>query len=206
MLQCAEGPRQHPCEPKPEALVWIEEVAVDNSDALDPLLPITGTLRYRTTQVIHEPLAIRLTCEPPGRGSTCLYHHLLRLQPPAGTMGFTLAPIGDLRDGNGVPFVGALPLFFEIVATAEPNPHPTAGFAGQSMPGFPQPQPAGPRACCRRCRSCRGCPSRHCRCRRSIRCLTIRRRNRLGRLSRNRQSATSERCWSRFAEYGAAVC
>ena len=55
-----------------------------------------------------------------------------------------LPPIGDLHDGNGVPFVGALPLFFEVVATAEPNPHPTTGSPAQALPGVLQLQPDWP--------------------------------------------------------------
>ena len=143
MLQCAEGPRQHPTESKPEPVVWIEEVTVDNAAALDPMAPITGTLRYRTTQLLREPIAIRVTCEPPGRGSTCLYYHLLRLQPPAGTVRFTLSSVGDLRDGNGVPFVGALPLFFQVVTTSGPQPQTTGGSPGQVI-GVSQPQPGWP--------------------------------------------------------------
>ena len=93
--------------------------------------------------MIREPLAIRLTCEPPGRGSTCLYHHLLRLQPPAGNLQFRLSPVGELRDGDGVRFVGALPLFFQIVTTSGPQPQSTGGLPGQ-VPGVSQPQPGWP--------------------------------------------------------------
>ena len=66
------------------------------------------------------------------------------LRPPADTVGFTVMPFGALHDRDRVAFVGALPLFFEVVIPPAPQPHPTAGYAGQSLPAMLQPHLARP--------------------------------------------------------------
>jgi len=147
MLECAEGLRQQGRTSSSEPVVWLEEVTVDNATSLDRLRPITGSLHYRSNQHLLDPSAIRVVCEPPGRGQICLFYHLFHLSPPGGTVKFSLSPLGDLHDQDGTPFTGALPLFFQIWTTAERSPHSAVCTPVPVLPGTPkprQPQPGSP--------------------------------------------------------------
>jgi hypothetical protein len=120
MLVCWPGATRQDHGPKPEPLVWLEEVDVVHASCLDRNAPITGTLRYRTDRLFLEPLAIHVTCEPPGRASMTLYSYPPALHPPAGAIRFSCSSLGDMPDRDGVRFAGAVPLFFRVFTADEP--------------------------------------------------------------------------------------
>lgn len=138
MLVCSEGPPQQDRLLSYEPAVWLENIAIDNAKSLDRSRPITGTLRYRTDRVLLDPSAIRVVCEPPGRGRICLFHYLFQLTPPEGAVMFSLPPLGDLLGQDGTAFKGALPLFFQIWTTAEHDSLSTAYFAPSVVSGPPK--------------------------------------------------------------------
>jgi hypothetical protein len=146
MLVCAKGLPQQDHTSSSESVVCIEEITVDNATSLDRLRPITGSLRHRSNEHLFDPLAIRVVCEPPGRGRICLFHHLFHLSPPEGMVKLSLPPLGDLPDSDGSPFTGAVPLFFQIWTTIERSPRSTVP-TPPVLPGAPkpeQPQPGSP--------------------------------------------------------------
>lgn len=110
--------------PHPEAPVRLEKVVVDNAQALDRSARVTGAVTYRTERHWFVPLAVQAVCEPPGRTNMVFYHHLLGLPQGEGEFRFSLSPLGDLRDRKGKPFIGALPLFFQVVLAGEPEKEP----------------------------------------------------------------------------------
>ncbi len=123
-MRCAEGPSHEVREPTVEPFVLIEQVKVDDADSLSRLQPITGTLQYRAKQVQLAPVAIKVDCEPPGRGRLSLYHHLSCLVPMEGNVKFSLLQLGDFLDAGGNQFASVLPLFFQIWTAPPPLPAP----------------------------------------------------------------------------------
>lgn len=123
-LLSARGLNEQSHSPHPEPLVRLEKVVVDNAHALDRSAPLTGTVTYRTERTWFLPLAIQAVCEPPGRNNTVFFHHLFRLPQGEGAIQFSLSPLGDLKDQTNDPFVGALPLFFQMVLIGEPEKEP----------------------------------------------------------------------------------
>ena len=114
MLVCWPGATRQDHGPKPEPLVSIEEVDVDHASSLDRSAAITGTLHYRTSRLLLEPLALHVTCEPPDRSSMTLYAYPPALHPPAGAVRFSFSSLGEMPDPHGIPFSGAVPLFFQV--------------------------------------------------------------------------------------------
>lgn len=135
MLVCAASSFVDHSDPKNEPAVWLEHVEIDSAEALDRSQPITGTLHYRTAEFIADPLAIQAMCEPPGRPSTILFHHLHGLIPPQDEIRFSLPPLGDMRDDQGTQFVGVVPLFFQICMAPRP---PQPAFSCRPSP-IPSP-------------------------------------------------------------------
>jgi hypothetical protein len=120
-LVSARGLTAHAHEPRPSALVTLEQVAIDGAEALDRSQPIKGTLKYRTNQLWSLPLALVAVCEPPGRMNVLLYYHLNHLAQGEGEMRFQLPVMDKLRNREGGPFTGVLPLFFQINIVGEPE-------------------------------------------------------------------------------------
>lgn len=120
MLVCWPGATRQDHGPKPEPLIWLEDVDVDHASFLDRSAAIIGTLRYRTDRLLLEPLAIHVVCEPPDRGSKTLYAYPPTLLPPDGAVRFSFSSLGDMPDRDGVPFTGAVPLFFRVFTTEAP--------------------------------------------------------------------------------------
>lgn len=120
-LVSARGLTAHVHEPRPGSLMTLEQVAIDGAEALDRSKPITGTLKYRTEQWWALPLALVVVCEPPGRTNVVLYHHLEQLAQGEGEVRFQLPSITQLRNRQGSPFSGVLPLFFQICIVGEPE-------------------------------------------------------------------------------------
>lgn len=137
MLVCAESPRVNEPVPTVEPLVWLEDVEVDNAASLNRSQPITGTLRYRTKEFIAEPLAIRAVCEPPGRASTILSHHIFCLPPPEGAIQFSLPAIRNLRDAAGKEFTGLVPLFVQMWLTKKHATQADLPFPRTPLPKAP---------------------------------------------------------------------
>jgi hypothetical protein len=124
VMACAGGPPREVHEPTVEPFVSLKHIAVDNAESLSRLLPITGTLQYRAKRVLLDPVAIKVDCEPPGRGRVSMYHHLPCLAPREGTLKVSMHQIGDLYDASGKPFAGVVPLFFQIWTAPQQSPHP----------------------------------------------------------------------------------
>jgi len=120
-LVAAQGLNQHDHEPHRDALVQLQQVAMDRANAHDLAEPITGTLRCHTDQWWALPLAIQAVCEPVGRSNLLMYHHLEQLTRGKNVVRFRLPPIGKLQDREGQPFSGVLPLFFQICIVGEPE-------------------------------------------------------------------------------------
>jgi hypothetical protein len=145
MLVSGRGLTQHHHEPHPEPPVRLEQVEVDRADALDRLMPIRGTLKYRTDQWWIVPLAIQAACEPAGWTCVVLYHHLDGVPRGEGTVRFLMPPPDDLRDRQGRPFAGVLPLFFQVCIVGEPEKACRAVPLGPaSLPGYLPPQAIQP--------------------------------------------------------------
>lgn len=145
MLVSASGLTRHNHEPHPDPPVRLGQVEVDNAESLDRSVPTKGLLKYRADQWWMMPLAIRAACEPAGRASKALYHHLDGVPRGEGSVRFLLAPIGDLRDRQGQPFGGVLPLFFQLCIVGEPEktspatPFGPSTHLGHLLPRAPQP-------------------------------------------------------------------
>lgn len=120
MLVCWPGATRQDHGSKPEPLVSIEEVDVDHASSIDRSAAITGMLRYRTNRLLLELLAIHVTCEPPGRASLTLYSYPPALHPPAGAVRFAFSALGEMPDRYGIPFTGAVPLFFRVFTAEAP--------------------------------------------------------------------------------------
>lgn len=153
MLVCSLGATQQNHSPKPEPLICLEAVEVDRAERLDPNEPITGTLQYRTIRPLLGPLAIHVTCEPPGRASITLYAYPPALHLPVGAVRIAFSKLGDMCDREGVRFAGAVPLFFRIFTAEEPvmpivpaRVAPTAPRHASPVPasGIPSIKPVSP--------------------------------------------------------------
>src|SRR5690606_25138577 len=134
-------------EPHLDSPVRLEQVDIDRANARDLAEPITGTLKCHMDQWWAMPLAIQAVCEPVGRTSLLMYHHLEQLPRGENVVRFRLPPIGKLQDREGQPFSGVLPLFFQICIVGEPEKTsqtslngPGAGLAH----GVPQTTPIPP--------------------------------------------------------------
>ncbi len=138
---CCKSLFQHDHGPKAAPTVWLEHVGVNHADALDRSAPITGTVRYRTTQFPFDPIAIQVVCEPPDRPHKILFHHLFRLPGPEGTVQFSLDALGDLPDPSGTPFEGIVPLFFQIWMTKQPETPSPIQSALSAMHGVTRSHP-----------------------------------------------------------------
>ncbi len=148
-LAYSEGVSPEPLVSNAEPIVCLLDVAVDQATPLSREAPITGTLRYQAKQVLLQPLAIRVVCEPSSRNSKTLRHHLFHLAPREGVVKFVLQPLGNLINREGKPFVGIVPLFFQIWTEAElPGPvlpEPFKGTAfGKTANQRPRTQPGMP--------------------------------------------------------------
>ncbi len=146
-LVSARGMVEHNHEPHPEPPVRLEQVEIDNANALDLTKPITGTVKYRADQMWVLPVAIQAVCEPAGRTSMVLYHHLHHLPRGEDSIPFRLLPIDDLRNREGQPFAGLLPIFFQIGIVGEPEKTNRSVLHGPAnRPGhfLPQRTPADP--------------------------------------------------------------
>lgn len=134
-LLCGDSVRPATWNQAIEPMVRLDNISVESSTALDREARITGSLSYRSEQFFSEPLALRVVCDPPGRGCTTLYHHLSLLKQPEGDMKFAVDKLGDLTNKQGEKFVGIVPLFFQIWTAAElQGPRPAS-------PAFPKPMP-----------------------------------------------------------------
>lgn len=144
-LVSARGLTQHDHEPHPEPPVLLELVEVDSADALDRSKPITGTLNYRADQWWVMPVALQAACEPAGQTSATLYHHLDHLPRGEHTNRFQFPPINALQNRDRQPFVGVLPIFFQLCIVGEPEkdrptvPHGPGTRPGHLLPRAPQP-------------------------------------------------------------------
>jgi hypothetical protein len=134
-LVSARGLAEHNHEPHADPPVRLEQVQIDSAEVLDRSKPIKGTLNYQADQFWVMRLAIQAACEPAGGNSMVLYHHLHDLPRGAGTIRFQFPPIGELKNGEGQPFVGVLPIFFQICIVGEPEK------TSRSVPGGPTMQP-----------------------------------------------------------------
>jgi hypothetical protein len=150
-LISAVGAAQQDHGPHPEPPVNLEEVEVDSAEAFDRVRPIEGTLKYQTEHVWDLPLAIQVVCESGGRTTTALYHHLSGVFRGEGTVRFSVPAVEHLRDHEGQPFTGILPLFFQLCIAGEPEKDPRAspfGWVsghGHGLPAAAQPAiPAPP--------------------------------------------------------------
>ncbi len=144
LLVCAESPRVNQPVPTAEPVVWLQDVEVDNAAVLDRSQPITGTLRYRTAEFITDPLAIHAVCEPPGRPSTILSHHISCLPLPKGAIRFSLPALGELRDAAGFQFTGLVPIFFQMWLTSKVAAQADSPFQHPSLPTPPSQKTAPP--------------------------------------------------------------
>jgi hypothetical protein len=134
-IRCADSIRPATWNQAIEPMVRLDNIRVEGSTSLDRESRITGSLSYRSERSFLEPLALRVVCDPPGRGCTTFYHHLSLLKQPEGDMKFATDKLGDLTNKQGEKFVGIVPLFFQIWTAAElQNPQP-ASLA------FPKPTP-----------------------------------------------------------------
>ncbi|MFO0915278.1 MAG: hypothetical protein U0795_20115 [Pirellulales bacterium] len=121
-------------QPVVDPIVTIDGIEVNHAWALNRELPITGTLRYQAQRPIFEPVAIRVECEPPARGSIQLCHFLFGLMLLDGAIHFSFPPMGELADHHGQKFSGVMPLFFQMWTAPEsspPTPPESNGFGFQ---------------------------------------------------------------------------
>lgn len=109
-LISARGVNQHDHEPHLGSPVRLVQVDIDRANARDLAEPITGTLKCHMDQWWAMPLAIQAVCEPVGRTSLRMYHHLEQLPRGENVIRFRLPPIGELRDREGQPYSSVLPL------------------------------------------------------------------------------------------------
>lgn len=123
---------------RPDSLMTLDQVAIDGADSLERSQPLRGTLKYRTDQWWVLPLALVAVCEPPGRTNVVLYHHMEQLAQGEGEVRFQLPSMIELRNRNGGPFTGVLPLFFQICIVGEPEK------AVRSALGVPGPAHGSP--------------------------------------------------------------
>jgi hypothetical protein len=157
----AESPCHEPQVLNADPIVCLQDVAVDQAAALSREVPITGTLRYQAKRVLLQPLSIRVVCEPSSRNSITLSHHLYHLAPREGAVNFSMQPLGNCIGREGKPFVGIVPLFFQIWTEAElqqpalPEPFKGTSFGkpanqrARTQPGMPThlcPPPSNDRA------------------------------------------------------------
>lgn len=139
-LISTRGLNAHNHDPRPGSLLTLGQVAIDGADALERSQPLRGTLKYRTDQRWALPLAIVAVCEPPGRTNVVLYHHLEQLAQGDGEVRFQLPSMNELRNRDGAPFTGVLPLFFQICIVGEPEK------TARSTLGVPGPAHRSPQA------------------------------------------------------------
>lgn len=137
MLVSSPGLSPHFHAPRPEVSVRLTQVEIEGADALDRSAPITGTLTCEADRWWLTPVAIQAVCEPAGRTSVVLYHHLYDLHAGVHTIRFALSAPHNLCDRRGEPFVGVAPLFFQICLVGEPAELNFAPELSPPMPSFP---------------------------------------------------------------------
>ncbi|MFO0914382.1 MAG: hypothetical protein U0795_15585 [Pirellulales bacterium] len=121
-MASATGNRRGLNQPGVDPVVTIVGVEVDRASALNRQLPITGNLLYQAQRPVFEPVAIRVECEQPARGSIQLRHYLLSLIQLNGTIRFSLPPMGSLPDQHGQEYSGVMPMFFQMWTAPEVSP------------------------------------------------------------------------------------
>jgi hypothetical protein len=128
--------------PAAHPVITIEKVVVDAAHELERAQPITGTLHYRSQQMVLRPLVVRVALEHPCRGSVMLYHYVDyhyvdSLYPTQGEIRFRLRALDEYYrpDPKQRPPRQATPLFFQIWTTSQLDPA-----HGTTPPGhFPVP-------------------------------------------------------------------
>lgn len=130
-------------------VITIEQVVVDAAQEVDRAKPITGTLRYRSKQILSRPLVVRVALERPGRGSVTLFHYLYDLYPAQGEIRFQLRALDESYhpDPKQRSPRQATPLFFQIWTTSQLGPASGAPPPGRApVPGTWPGAPSGPRS------------------------------------------------------------
>jgi hypothetical protein len=144
-LVTSVGGRPHNHEPHPEPLVQLTGVKIDNAEQLDRSARIAGSLSISSGQLWAMPLAVQVVCEAPGSNSVILCHHFGHLPRGEDTLRFSLPPLIDLKDSEGRPFAGLLPLFIQIGIVGEPEANSKLNSNGlPKAPTFGQPPPVHP--------------------------------------------------------------
>lgn len=144
MLVASIGLSPHFHAPRPAVPVRLTQVEIEGAAMLARNAPIVGTLQYSADRPWLTPVAIQVVCEPAGRSSVVLYHHLAGLHAGAHTIRFSLSAPQNLQDRSGEPFVGVAPLFFQIClleGLASPSIGPSMPPLAALPPGTPGPQP-----------------------------------------------------------------
>lgn len=106
--------------------IAIESVELDSGGAIDPALPIRGTLKLSTLQWWLVPLAIRAVLEPPGRSSVVLQHHLESLPRGEHHIRFEFLPLGISPVRESDARSRPSPAFVQLFAGCEPPRAETA--------------------------------------------------------------------------------
>ena len=143
MLVASIGLSPHFHAPRPEVSVRLNQVEIEGAAMLDRNAPIVGTLQYAADRPWPTPVAIQAVCEPAGRSSVVLYHHLAGLQAGVHTIRFSLSAPQNLQDRSGEPFVGVAPLFFQICLFEGPA-GPSAGQGMSPLAATPPGTPGTP--------------------------------------------------------------
>lgn len=124
MLVHSEALHVQSHRPAANPVITIEKVVVDAAHELERAQPITGTLHYRSQQMLLRPLVVRVALEHPCRGSVMLYHYVHDLFPTQGEIRFRLRALDESYrpDPEQRPPRQATPLFFQIWTTSQVGP------------------------------------------------------------------------------------
>jgi hypothetical protein len=137
-LATSRGLSPHYHESRPEPAVRLVHVELDDATAHQRTVPLEGTLTYQADRLWMTPLALQVVCEPLGRASSVLYHHLNALKAGEQTVRFSLPAPRNLRELVDQPSASVVPVFFQLCHVGEPaKPEPD-----HLMRHFQLPQPA----------------------------------------------------------------
>lgn len=106
--------------------IAIASVELDSGGAIDPALPIRGTLKLSASQWWLVPLAIRAVLEPPGRSGVVLQHHLESLPRGEHEIRFEFPPLGISPVRESDARSRPSPAFVQLFAGCEPPRAETA--------------------------------------------------------------------------------